>query len=140
MLSISRERNKNPIMKTKMAIESCNCASEMNDRTYVGSQMKYKVTMSTPGFDIDNDNWEIEVCRGKTCRVFRKEDCIHRTKEVVTPSGTTIESNWFLCFDTTEFGPGYYYAIVRVFVPDEDFPDNIRKEVKKILLEPVEAI
>lgn len=123
-----------------MAIDMCNCGGTMEDKSFVGTEMKYKVTITAEGFDMDSDDWEIMVCRGKTCRTFEKADCVHREEQVVTPSGTTTESVWYLCFNTADFGPGNYYAVLTAHVPDADFPDNIRDEVKKLLLEPVEAV
>lgn len=101
---------------------------ELNNKTYVGTEMKYKVTISATGFNINNDDWNIEVFRGKTSRKFTKEECIHGL------------DGWYLCFDTTDFGPGLYYAILTAYVPDSDFPDGYRTEVKKLLLEPVESL
>ena len=100
----------------------------MNSGIYVGTELKYKVTISASGFDQDADDWNVKIIRGKTSRTFDKSECVHGA------------DGWYVCFDTAEFGSGSYAAIVTAFVPDGDFPDGYRTEVKKFDLQPVEAV
>lgn len=100
----------------------------MNTKTYVGTELKYKVTITATGFSQDSDDWNVTITRGKTSRTFDKSDCIHG------------QDGWYVCFDTTEFGAGMYYATVTAYVPDADFPDGTRTEVKKFELLPVEPV
>lgn len=100
----------------------------MNSGIYVGTKLKYKVTITASGFDQDADDWNVRINRGKTSRTFSKSECIRGA------------DGWYVCFDTTEFGPGAYTAVVTAFVPDGDFQDGFRTEVKKFDLEPVEAV
>ncbi len=100
----------------------------MNDKTYLGTELKYKVTMTATGFDMDTDDWEVTIVRGATKRTFTKSECVQG------------QDGWFVCFDTKDFGAGNYYAIMTAFVPDADFDDGYRKEVKKFELLSVESV
>lgn len=84
---------------------------------WLGGALKYAVNMSCPGFDMDDDDWRITVVRRDKSVVFTKENSI------------TDGEQWFICFDSSKIGPGTVYIIFEAFVPDDDFPDGIRKEV-----------
>ena len=99
-----------------------------SQRVYLGTELKFKVDISASGFSMDTDSWSVTISCGKHSREFSKSDCI---------SG---DDGWFVCFDTTEFGPGMYYAKVTAYVPDIDFNDGIRTEIKKMPLLNVEAV
>lgn len=89
------------------------------DRAFYGSEMKYLVEITSPGFSMQTDDFKIELKRGGNSKVFMKEDLVYR------------EGNFYLCFDTTDFGPGTLTAIMTAYVPDDDFEDGIRTEVFK---------
>ena len=95
-------------------------------KPYVGTELKFLVTMTATGFSMDTDNWSVTVTRGRISKTFPKTDCIRGT------------DGWYLCFDSAEFGPGQYYATLTAYVPDNDFPDGMRTEVTKVPLPPVE--
>lgn len=98
----------------------------MNDKIYVPTELKYKVTMTATGFSMDNDDWSVTITRGANSRTFLKSECVHG------------QDGWYVCFNTADFGAGKYYATLTAYVPDSDFPDGLRTEVKKFELDTVE--
>lgn len=89
------------------------------DRSFYGTEPKYLVEITSPGFSMQTDDFKIELKRGANSKVFEKQDLVYR------------EGNFYLCFDTTDFGPGTITAIMTAYVPDDDFDDGIRTEVYK---------
>lgn len=97
----------------------------MKDSAFLGTEVKYLVQIEASGFDMARDDFEITIKRGKIEHVFAKSDLID---ELVSQDGI-ITHNYYLCFDTAEFGKGTLTCIVRAYVPDTDFPDGLRTEV-----------
>lgn len=93
-----------------------------SQRIYIGTKLKYKIVITSAGFDMDTDNWEVTVKCGGNSQTFAKLDCIHR------------DNDWFVVFDTEDFGKGTYYAIIKAYVPDTDFDGGIRTEVTVVIL------
>ena len=101
------------------------------DSSFYGTEVKFIVEINSPGFDMVRDDFEIDLKRGSTTRHFDKSDLITETT-TETVDGVEVEkTNYFLCFDTKDFGKGIITAIITAHVPDTDFPDNIRDEVDK---------
>lgn len=98
------------------------------DMAYIGTELKYLVTIESPGFSMADDQFEITVKRGTKELNFTKSDLVLR------------DGNYYLCFDTTDLGTGEVTAIVTAHVPDVDFPDNLRTEVHKVELTKVKRI
>lgn len=99
-----------------------------NNGVFIGTELKFKINISAPGFNMDTDDWSITIVQKKTKVEYKKEDCV------------AGEDGWFVCFDTRDFGTGSYYAIVTAYVPDSDFEDGLRTEVKKFHLLNVESV
>lgn len=97
---------------------------------FVGTDLKFNVTITSQGFDMDTDGWTVEIKRGARSIVFDKSECIH----------DDTDGKWYVCFSTAELGPGDYYAIVTASVVDADFDDGDRTEVQKMLLMRVESV
>ena len=93
-----------------------------NTATYVGSEVKFRVTITAYGFSQDTDDWAVTISRGQTSHTYAKADCIHNL------------DGWFVVFDTTTYGPGVYEATITAYIPDTDFPDGTRKEVRRCKL------
>ena len=102
----------------------CNCSRF--DGAWVGTLLKYKIEITADGFDMADDDFEVEVRRGKMSVRIRKEDMLQ------------TEEGFFLLVDTEALGPGRYEVVTRAFVPDGDVPDGIRLEVDKQTLIVVE--
>lgn len=97
----------------------------MNDKVYVGTERKWKITASATGFSLDTDDWNVTITRGKTSKTFQKDECVHG------------QDGWYVTYNTADFGAGMYYAVLTAYVPDNDFDDGTRTEVKKFDLEEV---
>ena len=90
----------------------------MEDSAFVGTELKYAVDITAYGFDMAEDDFQIELRNGKKTLLFKKEDL-------------AVDENdqYYLCFDSAKLGEGLVTATVTVMVPDPDFPDGNRKEV-----------
>lgn len=108
----------------------------MKNRTFFGSEKKERIEIVGEGFSMVDDDFDIILRRGKVEKTFNKSDLIHN----VTLVGETEQHEFYLCFDTTDFGPGSLTCIVKAYVPDSDFPDGIRTEIDKFELTPIEDL
>ena len=95
----------------------------MEGLVYVGTDLKFAISISSPGFDITEDDFTVDIRRGPKQIHFEKEELIE------DESG-----QYYVCFDTTELGSGLIEAIITAHVPDDDFDDGIRTEVAKVKL------
>lgn len=108
----------------------------MSRRLFDGTEVKYLVQIESVGFDMATDNFEITLKKGSVTKHFDKSDLIQET----TTEGGVERTNFYLCFDTTEFGPGVITAIIKAYVPDASFPDRFRTEVDRFNLTTVFAV
>lgn len=98
-------------------------------KTYEGTEVKYRVWIHIDGFDMSSDDFDITIANSNgTQRVFQKSDLVERP---IIEDGE-VKTAYYLCFDTSEFGPGSLVAIVRAYVPDQDFPDGHRTVIDKL--------
>lgn len=91
-----------------------------NTNTWNGTGLKFAVTMTCEGFDMDEDDWNIKVRRGTKEIIFTRENSIQDEN-----------GQWYICVDTTLLGPGIIYIIFEALVPDTDFNGGVRKEIQK---------
>ena len=101
----------------------------IDDSAFSGTERKFLVEINSPGFDIGRDEFEVVLTRGTIQRVFHKSDMIRETYTVVEDGVEVEKTNFYLCFDTQDFGNGIIVATVVAHVPDADFADGIRDEV-----------
>lgn len=101
------------------------------DSAFFGSEIKCLVEVSSPGFDMVRDDFEIDLKRGSTTKHFAKSDLITETYTETVDGQSVEKTDYYLCFDTRDFGKGLLTAIITAHVPDNDFPDGIRDEVDK---------
>ena len=92
----------------------------IQDRAYIGTEMKFKVEITAAGFSMVDDDFTITLKRGTVTKTFEKSELVYN------------QDGFFLCFDTSEFGTGVVTAIIRAEVPDNDFEDGYRTEVYKM--------
>ena len=112
----------------------------IDDSAFYGTERKFLVEITSPGFDMERDEFEIGLSRGSVQKLFRKSDMVEETY-TVTEDGVQVEKkNYYLCFDTRDFGKGVITATIFAHVPDTDFDDGIRDEVDEIDLLNVKAI
>lgn len=101
------------------------------DSAYFGSEVKFIVEITSAGFDMVRDDFEIDLKRGSTTKHFAKSDLVVETTTETVNNEQVEKTNYYLCFDTRDFGKGVVTAIITAHVPDHDFPDGIRDEVDK---------
>lgn len=101
------------------------------EKVYLGTMLKFLVEITSSGFDMDRDDFEITLKRSTYSRTFEKSNLIIESY-IETIGGQPIEKHhYYLCFDTSEFGKGLIQATTKAYVPDEDFDGGIRIEIEK---------
>lgn len=108
----------------------------MKDRTFLGSEKKERIEIVGEGFSMFDDDFDIILRRGRVEKTFHKSDLIH----VETVVAGETQHEYYLCYDTSDFGAGELTCIVKAYVPDTDFPDGIRTEIDKFRLTPIESL
>lgn len=88
------------------------------EKYYVGTELKYALTITSTGFNMDTDPWTAYVACGKNYI-----ECKRNHNAVVD------ENQWYILIDTSILGDGTYYLAVEIDVPDDDFEDGYRHEV-----------
>lgn len=101
----------------------------IDDSAFSGTERKFLVEITSPGFNMETDEFEVALTRGTIQRVFHKSDMVVENYTVVEDGHDVEKQNFYLCFDTQDFGPGIITATVVAHVPDSDFNDGIRDEV-----------
>lgn len=95
-----------------------------SEKIYVGTELKYHLEITGTGFSIETDDFEVELICGKTSKILKKLDMI-----------IDGQGEFYLPIDTADFPKGGdLEVVVRVFIPDEDFPDGFRTEIYKQFL------
>ena len=102
----------------------------MKESLFIPSKAKYRIEIESPGFDMVNDNFELILKRGTVSRTFAKTDLVDK----VTLVDGAEQHEYYLCFDTEDFGAGDIIVIVKAYVPDTDFEGGIRLEVDRFRL------
>lgn len=90
----------------------------INDKIFIGTELKFKVDIEADNFSMAEDDFNVVIQRRNVKKVFNKSDMV-----------VDGEGNYYVCFDTAEFGVGTISAVVTAYVPDTDFPDGLRTEV-----------
>lgn len=101
-----------------MACGCCNNDSGEN-YGYVGSDLKWAVSMTCEGFDMNENDWKIIVSRGPKHVEFTKDNAIYDEQA----------DQWYICVDTTAIGPGKAIITFVAYVPDSDVNGGIRTEI-----------
>jgi len=95
----------------------------MNETYYIGSDLKFRFTLTANGFDQDKNRFSITIYSGNrsiTWCSWKPEDEEHF---VHNPDG------WFLLIPTEFLSTGPLKIVATAQVPDEDFPTSVRREV-----------
>ena len=90
----------------------------LEDEAVLGTEKKYVIDIKSTGFDMEEDDFDVEIRRGDVSLRINKSDMIK-----------DFEGNFYLTFNTADLGVGYATIIVTAHVPDADFLDGIRDEV-----------
>ena len=88
------------------------------ERAFIGTELKFLITIEAGGFSMVDDDFTVTIKRGSKQRVFAKKDLARDN-----------EDNFYVCFDSAEFGSGVIQAIITAYIPDLGFPDGFRTEV-----------
>lgn len=99
----------------------------MDAFVFLGTKLKYLVIITAAGFSMVEHNFDIVLSRGPKSKKFEKDELVFDGE------------NYFLAFDTSDFGAGDLNATVTAYVPDSDFSDGIRTEVFKTKLTNIKA-
>ena len=97
-----------------------------NGRYYIGTDMKFQVTLTAEGFNQGSDRYDLDFYCGDQVRHFTQNDIV-----------TDGEGNYYLLVPTTGLTPGMMRLVVTVYVPDTDFSNNVRREVESIVIGPL---
>lgn len=102
---------------------NCNCEHTNQERAWVGTGLKFAVTITAEGFSQDDDDWKV---------VFQ---CGRNSVELTKADMSISEDNGNLTYianvDTSLLGTGDLSVITYAYVPDEDWDDGVRVEVDK---------
>lgn len=85
---------------------------------FLGTELKFLINIEAGGFSMANDDFTVILRQGSKKKILEKSDLARDS-----------EDNFYICFDSSEFGVGMIQAIVMAYVPDDDFPDGTRTEV-----------
>ena len=90
---------------------------------FLGTKLKFALNISAQGFNIDEDEFCVDIRRGDKTLHFDKDDLV-------------VDDNdqYYVCFDSADLGGGLIEATITAFVPDDDFEDGVRTEVVKLNL------
>lgn len=93
------------------------------EQAFVGTELKFIVDIAASGFSMVDDDFTVTLRRGSTQHIFEKNELVRDE-----------DDNFYVCFDSAEFGKGVIDAIITAYVPDTDFDDGFRTEVYKFKL------
>lgn len=98
-----------------------NCIEQTGERIWVGTELKFRLDIKAEGFSMVDDNFAVAIVRGDKKKILRKEDLVCDEND-----------DYYVCFDTEEFGPGLVQAVIVAYIPDDDYDDGFREEVYQI--------
>lgn len=102
---------------------NCNCEHNTQERAWVGTGLKFAVTITAEGFSQEDDDWKVKFVCG------RNE--VELTKADMSISEDEGELTFIANVDTSLLGAGTLSVITYAYVPDEDWEGGIRTEVDK---------
>lgn len=94
----------------------------MEENYYIGTDLKFQITVTADGFDQATDEYVVDLYCGDAY-----SGCSHisiASSDIVEDSG-----DFFLLVETSKLKPGKLTMVLTAYVPDEDFPTGVRKEV-----------
>lgn len=110
---------------------------------YKGEEIKFAINIDAPGFDMDTDDFEIEVASKRdsvvgykdaakaedTALVIFKEesDSSDSSSDSSSPEGGSAQ--WYGIVDTSALSTGELRVISKAYIPDANANDNIRVSI-----------
>lgn len=104
------------------------------DNPFHGTDLKYLLEINASGFNMDTDFFEVELRRGAKTLVLHREDLPVETTTEIVDNITKDKNLYYVCFASDYFDPGLIEVKVTAHVPDDDFPNGIRRMVDKFKL------
>ena len=101
------------------------------EQVFKGTMPKYLLKITANGFDMHRDEFEVVLKRGDKSLIIPKAQMPVEEYTVTANNEQVTKYRYYVCFDTEYFGNGTITAVVSFWIPDEDFPDNLRKIVHK---------
>lgn len=98
----------------------CNCNSNTQERAWVGTGLKFAVTITAEGFSMEDDDWKVVFQCGRKSVEMTKAD-----------ASIGDDDTFYVNVDTSLLGPGTLSVITYAYVPDEDWESGYRVEVDK---------
>ena len=95
-----------------------NTAYTASDIGYIGSGIKWAVTLSCEGFSMNDDDWKIIITCGSKTLEFTKENSVQDG-----------DGQWYIAVDTSKLSPGKAIITGVAYVPDNDFENGVRTEI-----------
>lgn len=97
-----------------------------NGRYYIGTDLKFKITLTAEGFDQGQDNYDIDFYCGTQHKHYTQANMVK-----------SIDGNFYLCIPTSNLSPGMMKMVITAYVPDTCFDGHKRKEIESITLGPL---
>ena len=95
---------------------------------YQGDEKKFSIELTAPGFDIDTDDFDIDVKSPKVTLHASKGASTEQLVIFFEEDETTHEKTWYAIVDTTTLSAGEISVIATAHVPDTNANDGIRRE------------
>ena len=86
---------------------------------YIGTNLKFAITITAEGFLMDDDNYVCTLCCGSKRVEVKKDDIVEGEK-----------GQKYMLIDTKQFPSGTLRWVVTASVPDSDYVEGYRNEVE----------
>lgn len=100
---------------------------------YKGDEIKFAINLEAPGFDMDTDDFDIEVKSGNTSVKGYKTPPVGTTTPALVIFKETQEgeatSQWYAIADTATLATGTMRVIATAYIVDANANDGIRKNI-----------
>ena len=98
---------------------------------YQGDEKKFAIELTAPGFNIDTDDFDLEVGSPKVSVKASKgapTDALAIFYETVTPEEGEPYKVWYAIVDTTTLSLGQINVIATAYIVDANANDGVRRE------------
>ena len=100
---------------------------------YKGSEVKFSISLTAPGFSMDEDDFEIEVASPRGSVKGYKNPPAGTPLDVLifkeTSDDSSGESAWFAIVDSSKLSTGDLRVIATAHIPDPNANDGIRDDI-----------
>ena len=108
---------------------------------YKGDEIKFAINIEAPGFDMETDDFDIEVKSGnKSLKGYKDATKTEDTSVVIFKETTTVPpeeeggdpttvSTWYAIVNTAELPLGQMRVIATAYIVDANADDGVRKSI-----------